>query len=182
MPSRINSERNKIFAKTLAEEALTKIKASKKLPLTNEKNSILNLVIDQDNDPTRWSTLANLLETEHQVKTEVINADTTLTELENLTQALQNSELVIVSFFSQIRAWKDNMYPNKEVLAWIEKHILKEKEHIVITFSNPYLLKKLKNVSDYYCTYSDSVVSQEAVIKMLFGDLKPTGKSPVALC
>lgn len=181
MPSRINSEKNKIFAKDLAEEALTKIKGKTSLPLDIEKNKILNLVIDQDNDPARWDTLVNLLEKNYRVKSEVINTSTTLLDLEKFTESLKDSELVIVSFFSQIRAWKGNMYPSKEILTWIEKNILKEKKHIVITFSNPYLIKKLKNISDYYCTYSDSIVSQKAVVKMLFENLKPTGESPVSI-
>ena len=39
-------------------------------------------------------------------------------------------------------------------------------------------ITKIKN---YYCTYSDSLESQEAVIDILFNGLVPNGISPVTL-
>jgi beta-N-acetylhexosaminidase len=178
--SRINSEKNKAFAKISSEASLTKIKESISLPIDNTKQKIVNILIDQDDLPDVWNKYSCKLSKEYGVKTIVIKSDVTSEKLEELLQGISEKDLLIISFFSKIRAWKENNYPEKFVIKELEKLISKN-ENIVITFSNPYLLRKIKGIKDYYCTYSDSEESQKAVLEMLFKGLKPEGISPVTI-
>ncbi|MEK7433030.1 MAG: glycoside hydrolase family 3 N-terminal domain-containing protein [Cyanobacteriota bacterium] len=176
--NRINSEKNKLFSQQVANDSLTKIKGKIKFPLKKDKN-ILHIVIDQDNDPEIWNNLSCQFSKEYGVKTFVINTKADENTLLELKDKINDKDSIIISFFSQIRAWKSNMYPEKNILKWIEKNILKEKETVVIAFSNPYFINKVENITDYYCTYSASEQSQNAVVKMIFGSLVPQGVSPV---
>ncbi|MBC7475723.1 MAG: hypothetical protein H7263_15680 [Candidatus Sericytochromatia bacterium] len=179
---RINTEKNKNLSRLIAKNALTKIKGKIKFPLTNTKpENILNILIDQDDDQTRWEKYSLDLKDNYGVETFVLGSKINNQNLDDLLEKVRDKEINIISFFSQIRAWKDNMYPDKKILTWIKSNLLDKKNTVVITFSNPYLIKNLNGINDYYCTYSDSIESQQAVTQMLFNNLKPEGLSPVTL-
>jgi beta-N-acetylhexosaminidase len=51
----------------------------------------------------------------------------------------------------------------------------------VIAMGNPYLVQSFPNVQNYICTYSNASTSELSAVKVLFGELKPSGKLPVTL-
>lgn len=177
--SRINSEKNKAFAKISSEASITKIKSSISLPLDKEKN-IINILIDQDNNKDVWLNYAEKLEKDYNVKTLLINSGINTNSLKQITDQISNNDFILISFFSKIRAWKENNYPEKFVIKELEK-IVKNNKNIVITFSNPYLSRKINGIKDYYCTYSDSIESQNAIVDVLFKGVNAEGISPVTI-
>jgi beta-N-acetylhexosaminidase len=51
----------------------------------------------------------------------------------------------------------------------------------VIAMGNPYVAQNFPNVQNYVCTYSNASTSELSAVKVLFGELKPHGRLPVAL-
>ncbi|MFN8672807.1 MAG: glycoside hydrolase family 3 N-terminal domain-containing protein [Candidatus Sericytochromatia bacterium] len=176
---RINSEKNKLFSQQVADEALTKIKGNLKFPIKLEEKKVVNILIDQDDNSDVWNLLSCKLSKEYGIKTLVINTKSEKNTLLELEDKINDKDLIVISFFSQMKAWKKHMHPKKEVLTWIEKNIIKNKEHIVFAFSDPYFINKIPEVKNYYCTYSASQESQLAVIKFLFEGLEAKGISPI---
>lgn len=178
---RVNSEKNKKFARVVATESVTEIKSSVKLPLKPERMNIINILVDQDDAPYIWNMFSCKLKSNYQISTVVIDSKVTKNRLADIEEAIKDTDLIILSYFSRIKAWKGKLYPEKFVLDWLGKNIIAKKDVIVVTFSNPYLIKKLPGIKDYYCTYSDIAESQDAIIELLFKSLKPKGVSPVTL-
>ena len=175
---RVKSEKNTNLAKLIAEDAITKVIAKNKLPLNKEKT--IHILIDQDDEDNIWQTLKDGLN-EKSIETILINSKTVKDDLEGMNEKIKDKETVILSFFSHIKAWKTNLYPEKFVIEWLETNLLKNKNTIVVAYSNPYFIKKVCGIKDYYCTFSDSTYSQEAVIKVLFENAKAKGISPISL-
>lgn len=178
---KINSIKNQNFSQLVAKESITKIKGTMKFPLDFESKRILNVLIDQDNDPEVWNMYSCKLNKDFKIKTFAINTNTEEENLKELEAKLDEVDIVILSFFSKIRAWKEHIYPNKKVLTWLDKELLAKKDTVVITFSNPYLSRKLNNIKNYYCTYSDSLESQYAILDVLFKGQETKGISPVTI-
>ncbi len=51
----------------------------------------------------------------------------------------------------------------------------------VIAMGNPYLAQSFPKVQNYICTFSNASTSELSAVKVLFGELKPSGKLPVTL-
>lgn len=175
---RIKTEKNINISRNIAESAITKIKLKSKLPL-NPENSV-HIIIDQDNEPEKWQTLKDAM-TEKSIKTIVINADITEPELMQIENMINEKETVVLSYFSHIKAWKKNLYPESFVISWLENYLLKNKDTVVVAFSNPYFIKKVQGIKNYYCAFSDSIYSQEAIMKVLFENAKAKGTSPITI-
>lgn len=178
-PTIFDQKSGKKIAGLIAREAVTRIKGDYKLPVNPKNKKIIHFVIDQDNNPEIWQKYADHIK-KVGIPTVSVNDHTTLKQLPAIAKDLQQADLILLSFFSQIKAWKKHIYPRKEIFVWLEK-ILKNRNIVAIAFSNPYLLRKLPFLQNYFCAFSDSPESQEAVTDMLFGDFKPVGKSPVTI-
>jgi beta-N-acetylhexosaminidase len=51
----------------------------------------------------------------------------------------------------------------------------------VIAMGNPYVVQNFPEIQTYICTFSNASSSELSAVKVLFGELKAEGKSPVAL-
>jgi len=59
--------------------------------------------------------------------------------------------------------------------------IFKHPKVIMTSFGDPYKLYELPYVKTYVNTFSPTIESQEAAVKVLLGEIKPQGKNPVSL-
>ncbi len=179
---RINTEKNKNFAVMIAKNSITKIKSSITLPLNEEQiNQAIHIVIDCDNDSSMWNMLACSLKKNFNITSVTIFSGISEEKLLFLQEKIRDKKLIIISYFSKIKSSKESLYPDKKILSWIQNNIIDKKDSILISFSSPYLIKKFKGIKDYYCTYSESSESQEAIKELLFKGLKPMGKCPIKL-
>ncbi len=65
------------------------------------------------------------------------------------------------------------------VWAFMENH--KIQRRIIISFGTPYYLYEVASADTYINAYSESLVTQKAVFKALFGEIPFNGKSPVSV-
>jgi beta-N-acetylhexosaminidase len=52
---------------------------------------------------------------------------------------------------------------------------------VIVALGNPYVVQDFPGIQNFICTYSNSSTSELSAVKLLFGELKPQGKSPVTL-
>ena len=133
-----------------------------------------------DDNDLIWSNYKLHLEEDYKVKSVIFNTKYEKEDLNQLKDTYRNYDVVLVSFFSKILAWKKNIFPDKSLIKLLEE-INQSKSVIYITYSNPYLIKKIKFIQDYFCTFSDLPDSQNAIIDTIFKDFNPGGVSPVKL-
>lgn len=55
------------------------------------------------------------------------------------------------------------------------------KNVILISFENPYILSNFPNIKNYICTFSNSKASQRAALNFLNGSIESKGKLPVTI-
>ncbi|MFN8578102.1 MAG: glycoside hydrolase family 3 N-terminal domain-containing protein [Candidatus Sericytochromatia bacterium] len=175
---RIKTERNITIAKSIAQNAVTKIKQKDKLVFDPLKT--VHIILDQDDEPEKYNTLKNLM-SEKGIETIIINSEISEPELEIIENKINDKDNVILSYFSFLKAWKKHIYPENFVISWLESYLLNNKKVFVVAFSNPYLMKKVNGIKNYFCTFSDSEYSQEAITKVLFDNVPATGISPIDL-
>ncbi|HWX54371.1 MAG TPA: glycoside hydrolase family 3 protein [Verrucomicrobiae bacterium] len=51
----------------------------------------------------------------------------------------------------------------------------------VVAMGNPYVARNFPDIQNYICTYSNASTSELSAVKVLFGELRPQGRLPVAL-
>jgi beta-glucosidase-like glycosyl hydrolase len=175
---RIKTEKNINISKNIAQSAITKVKLRDKLEF--KIPNTIHIIIDQDDEPEKYNVLKSLM-LEKGIETIVINSKVTEPELEMIENKISQKKTVILSYFSFIKAWKKHIYPENFVISWIENYLLHDKQVFLVAFSNPYLLKKVNGVKNYFCTFSDNDYSQEAIIKVFFENVDATGVSPITL-
>jgi beta-N-acetylhexosaminidase len=52
---------------------------------------------------------------------------------------------------------------------------------VVVAMGSPYLAQGFPQIQNYICTFSNAGTSEASAVKVLFGELKPRGRLPVAL-
>jgi beta-N-acetylhexosaminidase len=100
--------------------------------------------------------------------------------LEILNEA-ENSELIIISVFINVKPNKGKINFSKKDLMLLNQLDKLSKPIIVIIFGNPYLISDLSERASVVCAYGDPIASQAAVLKALFGDIDIVGKLPLSI-
>jgi beta-N-acetylhexosaminidase len=178
---RINTEKNKNFSAIIARNALTKIKSTVLLPLNQEQiNNSIHIILDCDNDSSVWNLLACSLKKNFNITSIAVFPQISEEKLEAIEEKINDRKIIIISYFSKVKAGKESLYPDNKLITWLQGEIT-DKTPVLISFSSPYIIKKFNMIKDYYCTYSESYESQETIKELLFKSLNPTGKCPVKL-
>lgn len=94
---------------------------------------------------------------------------------QTLDRATRKAKLVVVSVY--VTAWDEGAIP-KEVTEFIQGLARRRVPHVVISFGNPYLLRRFPDAQAYLLAWSGAEVSQRAAARALVGDIPITGRSP----
>jgi beta-N-acetylhexosaminidase len=94
---------------------------------------------------------------------------------EKLEPQLKNYTYIIVFIYS--RTGKIDHLQTEAV----KKLLHHRKDAIIVSLENPYEIKKFPSVNTYLVTYGFRLVQVEALFKVLFGNIIPSGKLPVKI-
>jgi len=92
-----------------------------------------------------------------------------------------NSDVIIISVYSKVRAYQGTLGINDKQKELIKKIIGLKKPTILISHGNPYVIGEFPNVTAYINNYGDTKFSELAVAEALFGEIDIEGKSPVSI-
>ncbi|MDP4115614.1 MAG: glycoside hydrolase family 3 C-terminal domain-containing protein, partial [Bacteroidota bacterium] len=96
-------------------------------------------------------------------------------------KAAANSDLVIVPAYIRSKAFQGTVRLSKRNIAFINKLVKINKNVMILSFGNPYLLSAFPEVSTYLCAYGDVPASQQAMLNAIAGQNDITGKLPVSI-
>jgi beta-N-acetylhexosaminidase len=170
----INKPDNEALKYELYENAITVLKNDNQvLPIKNIENKRIAYVkIGEDETGIFLKTLKKYTEI-----TEVSDTDIT-----SLNEKLKFFNQVIIGYHKPDKAWKVQEISSKEV-EWIDE-ISKNNNVILASFTKPYLLSELKNISEIEAivlTYQSGPVAQEVAAELFFGAFEAKGKLPVSI-
>jgi beta-N-acetylhexosaminidase len=109
-----------------------------------------------------------------------------------ILQSVRDAEKVVVAAYVVPTAAKQVMVNGKlansvsleqQATGELLTHVLQAAaaKTVVIAMGNPYVGESFPDIQAYVCTYSNASSSELSAVKVLFGELKPTGKLPVTL-
>ena len=93
----------------------------------------------------------------------------------------KDCEMIIVASYFYIRNDVNGKALSDTQLNFIENLLALNKDVIIISFENPYILSLFPQAENYICTFSNSKASQRAVLNLLNGSIEPRGRLPVSI-
>jgi len=139
-----------------------------------------------DGDPSPPALTAKLAAAFPGIQSFNLRPDLDPAYYDKIYQAVQDSDLIILSIFVP-RTRLGDATPFREAdLAFLQKVIAaKPKSVLAMAYGNPHLIRKIPAVAAYLIGYGErgwfgnQAVYFESFIKVLKGELKPSGKLPV---
>jgi beta-N-acetylhexosaminidase len=183
---RIASPSAQDAALTAASSALTLLRDGKKLvPLTASADKrILNVVITTDEERTTAGRVlaAELQKRAPRTETVAVDSRSNDDEIQAILNKASQADVVVAGLFVRPRSGRGSIAlpgPGEKLLLGL---VGKDVPMIVVSFGNPYFLLNYQQIGTYllgWGDYRNSVVSQRAVARALFGETPITGKLPV---
>ncbi len=109
------------------------------------------------------------------------NTDLTDAMLEGKMGSLTDTEQLIIAVYAKVKYGTGKISISQKSIDLINRVKEINKNTVVVSFGNPYLLKEFPDVPAYICAYGDSDVSINAALKTITGQIKFKGKLPVTL-
>jgi beta-N-acetylhexosaminidase len=95
-----------------------------------------------------------------------------------LDREARRSQLVVVSVY--VTAWDAGAIP-EDLENFIKGLARRRVPHVVLSFGNPYLLRRFPDVQSYVLAWSGAEVSQRAAARALVGQIPITGRTPTRI-
>jgi beta-N-acetylhexosaminidase len=173
-------------ARQIAREAITLVRNDNNLlPLTIRPHAkIFNLAVTNGDDRLTIAApfAAEMTRQGLQIETVVLDARSSLKEIEDATEKANESDLVILSLYCRVIAGDAASVGVPPSTTKAINRLLFAKPRVVgITFGNPYLLQTFPQLKTYIVAYGDMPSLQEAAAQALLGKNSITGKLPITL-
>jgi beta-N-acetylhexosaminidase len=149
------------------------------LPVTSADKGVF--VIYEDDEPRYEMILPQRLR-EVYPEWQLISIDHTRRELSiEQTEQVKATSKVILFVFSPVRACRgvSDLSPDGRLI--LDKIFEMTGSSGLVSLGSPYMMRLFPRIDGYLCLYSHSVASQESALKVIGGDLKPSGKLPVSI-
>ena len=104
--------------------------------------------------------------------------DTPVAVWDGLRRQARASHLVVVSVY--VTAWDAGAIPD-ELVEFLDELGRRRIPHVVVSFGNPYLLRRFPDVQAYLLGWSGAEVSQRAAAGALLGQIPITGRMPTRI-
>jgi beta-N-acetylhexosaminidase len=183
----VASPRSQETALAAAANALTLLRNQKQLiPLPSAADKrILYIVMTTDEDRTTAGRVlaAELQDRARRTEMAVIDSRSSDEEIKSILDKASQSDVIIAGLFIRPRSYRGSIAlpgpAEKLMLQMLDKDL----PLIVVSFGNPYFLLTYQQIGIYllgWGDYRNSVVSQRAVARALFGEAEIKGKLPVS--
>lgn len=168
----------------VSERSITLLRnTSHVIPLERENYfKVLNVNISDDNFDDKQKYFDERLKCNlNYLKSFYVNHESEESSYLEILNEAKDSELILVPVFIKVKPNKGTVSFTDEEMALLNGLRKINRPLIIIFFGNPYLVSALPDGPSLICAYGDSIASQEAVIKALFGEVDITGKLPITI-
>ncbi|HSL89717.1 MAG TPA: glycoside hydrolase family 3 N-terminal domain-containing protein [Ignavibacteriaceae bacterium] len=177
-------DKQKILAQRIADESITLLKNDGNiLPLNlSEYTSITNVIVTDGVGGLITEYFGDILKKKrNDLTSSKITLRSKKRDYDNVKSAALKSDLIIISSFVRVNAQQGPVNIPSQQQELISGFIKSGKKVILISFNNPYLISKFPDVKTYINTYSNTIFSQEAVLKAVLGEIEFKGKLPISI-
>ncbi|MGQ0813650.1 MAG: glycoside hydrolase family 3 protein [Gemmatimonadota bacterium] len=167
-------------AQEAADRSITVVRdRDKLLPLTPRE--IVSIVYADDYDPFTGRAFQAALATGLPgLRTFTLDANVDSARLARVAAAIDSAAVVLFSPFVRVQHLKGTVaIPDR--IAQLVSAVAGRKPTVVTTFGNPYILTQFPTLGTYVLAWSQWDVSQRAAARALLGQIRVTGKLPVAI-
>ncbi len=102
-------------------------------------------------------------------------------QIDSINHIVEHSDVLLVGLVIQVLPEKDSVEIPEEYARIIDAAIKANKQVIMVSFGNPYILRRFPDVTAYLCAYSYFQPMVNSVVDILFGERIPYGKLPVSI-
>lgn len=183
LPRRIRIEEHYKLSNSIAEESIVAFNIDEKfIPLDSTKYTKTLLV-----DITNRKTINDPHFSEIYSKNFSRYSSVTLTNESNnndyqfTLDIAKDCEMIVIASYFYTRNDINGKSLSDAQIKFIEKLLSFNKNVILISFENPYILSNFPNIKNYICTFSNSKASQRAALNFLNGSIESKGKLPVTI-
>lgn len=180
----INTPESENLSQQIADESITLVKDDNSILPFNNSISKSTVVVsiseggEQDNTAYLSSAIPGFFSNSEFYSA---NSNSTDALLEEKMSSLSNTGQIIIAVYAKVRYGTGKISISQKNIDLINRIKDINKNTVVISFGNPYLLKEFPDVPAYVCAYGDSDVSIKAAIRAIIGQIKFKGKLPVTI-
>ena len=178
----VSSPGCQIVGQEIADRSITLVRNEQKAVPLNLKARVLNITFTDEEDRAVTQPFVNELRRRiPTLESVVMDLRTKDEEIKGVLDRIDARNFDTVIFASTVRAKSGK---GTVALPPLGLHLAEElvnRNAIVISFGNPYLLQAMPNAPTYIAAYSPFPFSQRAAAKALLGEIEITGKLPVSL-
>jgi beta-N-acetylhexosaminidase len=181
--NKVNDSESNALAQKIADESITLVKDERNsIPINKKELNILVFNVSDGKDNINSDYFTEKLK-EKYPNSEIININSEINSLsfEDYRKSASRSDIVICGIFAKIKYGTGKISLPSTQIEFIKTLPDANKQTIVISFGNPYLLKDFSTVPNYICAYGDANVSVLSVIKAISGEISMKGKLPVTI-
>lgn len=184
----VGRQSHKALLQKIADESLTLVKNDGFFPTTAEKlGSIVHISIQRKEvDPVPAQVDAKLKTAFPRTATFFLGPTTSKERYAEALKTAQTAAMVVISLFHPRTAYKDNGPLKPADLEFLNRIIAaKPKATVAMSYGNPYLAEGLKKATAFAVGYGEGgfygnqIIYTDSFIRLLRGEIKPTGKLPV---
>lgn len=183
IPKRIRLEGHYSLSKKIAENSVTIVKASSDLLPLDSSKYFKTFIIDITNrKEMRDAHFSQIFHESFSVYTHsLLTSESENSDYQLALDIAKDCDLIIVPSYFYIRNGANGRSLSDVQYNFFQNLLSLNKKVVIISFENPYVLSNFPNAENYLCTYSDSKSSQRAVLNILNGSLKATGRLPISI-
>ena len=177
----IGCEEHQAVAREIAEKSITVVRDNGRLPLKLSDEQVIAVITTKPADltPADTSSMVNIRLAEAITKRHPntialeIAHEPSAEEIAAILAATEQADMVIMGTISA------EIYAGQAAL--VEALYQREQDPIVVSMRTPYDMIAFPYIATYLCSYGIRDVTIEAVARVLFGEITPTGQLPCDL-
>lgn len=180
----VGAPESQTIAEKISAEALTLLEHDgRTLPLhMRQPKKIFTLVISNALQQGDGAYLHECLSAHgHQIETLSFLHEPTPAALERAREQCREAELVLVTMFLSVGAWKGAMRIPSLAYEFMNTAQAMHKPMLAVSFGDPYVFEHLPRMSASLCAYNGGRMMEGLVARALMGELHIHGKLPVTI-
>lgn len=172
------------LARDIAKKSITLVKNDDKLipvdPDYVKRTSVITLADAVDSK--RYHHFNKIVENNFSlVESIVLNRSSRNRDYDAALALAKQSDLVLLPAYVRFRAYRGTIQLPAQHEKFVNDLLKLNKPVVLISFGNPYILTLFPKASTYLAAYSDVVVSQDAMLEAILGQITIEGKLPVSI-
>jgi beta-N-acetylhexosaminidase len=188
--TKVGTKEHQAVISEVADKSITLLKNDNILPLGSVENKeIVHLTIQKSNNqPEVARLIAQMGSAFDNIQSYSLKPGQDEKYYRDVEVAAGKADLVVLSFFVQRERYGDPAPVRERDLELIQKIIAANPGKVIaMSYGNPHIIRKTGNVTAFLCGwgeggwYGNQIVYFDSFIRLMKGDISPTGKLPLMI-